>query len=290
VQPFSKTENRPDRGVTFVVAVNNAELLNANFLASPDIAQSHNCQVILQEKFASAATAYNDAIDKSVHDLMIFCHQDMFFPAGWLEQLKVTLEQLEGLDTNWGVLGCCGITRDGRYRGYVYSSGEGIIGQPSGPVEVQTLDEIVLILRKSSGLRFDKELPHFHLYGTDISMSAARLAMKSYAISVFCIHNTYQSFDLPSEFFQCCRYIRRRCREYLPIQTTCIKITRSGLDLYLRQLKQMYFKYLSRKKREALRVQDVKRLLKMLAVVRSPSPHFRDQSSKPVSALEESIW
>ena len=70
---------------------------------------------------------------------------------------------------------------------------------------VQTLDEIVLILKKSSGLRFDDSLPHFHFYGTDICLRAAQRGMRSYAISAFCVHNTHQTLVLPEEFYECCQ-------------------------------------------------------------------------------------
>jgi hypothetical protein len=254
----ANSENSGKRPITFVVAVNNREILKANFLSSPCIEPHH--QIILQEKFRSAAMAYNDALDKSVNDLIVFCHQDMFFPLSWISQLDRTLEDLGSRDPDWGVLGCCGITREGQHRGHVYSLGVGMIGQPAEPAQVQTLDEIVLILRKSSGLRFDEELPHFHLYGTDICLRAATLGKKNYAISVFCVHNTSQAFHLPNEFFDGCRYIKCVWEEFLPIQTTCIRITRSNTSVYVRRLKQLYFKYIRRKKHRVSRVADVSRL------------------------------
>jgi hypothetical protein len=252
------------KAITFVVAVNKRDVLAKNLLASPCFLGQHAHQILFQEKFTSAAAAYNDAIDKSVNDLIVFCHQDMFFPGPWVSQLQCALERLEAQDSEWGVLGCSGITRDGYYRGHVYSTGVGIIGDPSEPAEVQTLDEIVLILRKSSGLRFDEGLPHFHLYGADICLRAAMRGMKSYAISAFCVHNTYQSYALPKEFYECCEYMRRMWRTSLPIQTTCIRITRSNAPIFLRRFKQTYFKYIRRKEREVLRAEEVTRVFEDL--------------------------
>lgn len=253
-------ENPARKAITFVVCVNKRDILDRNFLASPCLAAPHPHQIIFQEGFSSATTAYNDAIDKSDNDLIVFCHQDMFFPATWISQLESIVDSLQTQDPNWGVLGCCGITSDGRFRGYVYSSGVGIIGGPSNPAEIQTLDEIILILRKSSGLRFDEKLPHFHLYGTDICLRAATRGMKSYAISVLCIHNTYQDFDLPKEFFECCDYVRREWKHFLPIRTTCIRITTSNIPIYVRRFRQMYFKYIRRRDKRVFRVADATRL------------------------------
>ena len=73
--------------VTFVVAVNDRDVLNSNFLASPCLKQEAGNPIILQEHFTSAARAYNDAIDKSSNDLIVFCHQDMFLPELWISDL-----------------------------------------------------------------------------------------------------------------------------------------------------------------------------------------------------------
>jgi hypothetical protein len=246
--------------ITFVVAVNKRDVLKKNLLASPSLCDPHPHQILLQENFSSAALAYNDAIDKSVNDLIVFCHQDMFFPAPWTSQLQRAIDYLGRRDSEWGVLGCSGITQHGLYRGHVYSSGVGFIGEPSDPSEVQTLDEIVLIFRKSSGLRFDAALPHFHLYGTDICLRAAKKGMNSYAISAFCVHNTYTNYILPEEFYECCKYMRRMWSESLPIQTTCIRITRSNLPIRLRRLREAYFKHFRHKEREVARADDVRKV------------------------------
>ena len=156
----------PRRQVTFVNAVNNRRLFERNFLASPCLDQHQDCELLVQEGFGSAAKAYNDAIDRAMHDLIVFCHQDILLPQSWLCELQSALQELEREDPQWGVLGTYGVTQDGRAWGRVYSSGLGVIGEtPPRPVAVQTLDEIVLILRKSSGLRFDESLPHFIFTG-----------------------------------------------------------------------------------------------------------------------------
>jgi hypothetical protein len=256
----SKLDMSELKPITFVVAVNNKEILGRNFLASPCLRDPHPHQILFQENFSSAALAYNDAIDKSVNDLIVFSHQDMFFPGPWIAQLQRNCDQLGSQDPKWGVLGCSGITRVRQMRGHVYSSGLGIVGNTSEPGEVQTLDEIVLIIRKSSGLRFDEGLPHFHFYGVDICLRAAERGMKSYAISAFCLHNTYQNYNLPSEFYECCEHIRKVWKKSLPIQTTCITISKSNIPVYWRRLRQAYLKHIRRKEYESTRVDDVMRV------------------------------
>ena len=258
-------ENREPSSITFVVATNNREILEKNLLASPCLCGTHRHQIVVQEDFKSAAAAYNDALDKSSNDLIVFCHQDMFFPPGWISDLQSIIERLEIKDPDWGVLGCFGATQDGQLHGYVHSSGLGILGRYSDPTEVQTLDEIVLIVRRSSGLRFDASLPNFHLYGTDICLRAASIGKRNYAISAFCIHNTYQAYTLPKEFFDCCDHIRRTWKKSLPIQTPCIRLTRLSIPVLFRKLSQVYFKHIRRTERTVLRVADPRQIFERIA-------------------------
>lgn len=251
--------------ITFVVSVSSrGEVLETNLLASSCLRAPHSHQILVQEGFASASAAYNDAIDKSINDLMVFCHQDVFFPDSWLSQLERALESLELRDPGWGVLGCAGVTRDRGYRGHVYSNGMGVLGMPfEHPAAVQTLHELVLILRKSSGLRFDEALPHFYLHGADICQRAAKRGMSSYAISAFCIHNTERKLLSP-EFYECCKHMKRVWKDCLPIQTTCIRITRFNLPLYKQRLREAYLRYIPHVVGVS-RVKDVQRVLEELA-------------------------
>jgi hypothetical protein len=245
------------KNITFAVAVNNRSVFESNFMASPCLGLPHDYQILVQEGFKSAAKAYNDAISKSLNDLIVFCHQDILLPESWLLQLDRALKYLQAADPEWGVLGCYGETQDGRGWGHLYSSGLNVIGEPfKQPVPIQTLDEIVLILRKSSRLHFDDHLPHFHLYGADICLRAAKIGMKSYAISAFCIHNTHQPLVLPEEFYECSRHIKRVWKDCLPIQTSCIRITKFNFPLYSRKLREFYLRHIRRKECGGTRVQD----------------------------------
>ena len=119
------------------------------------------------------------------------------------------------------------------------------------PMPVQTLDEVVLILRKSSGLRFDNMLPHFHFYGTDICLEALEKGRTAYAVSAFLLHNSNKTVVFPKEFFECANHIARRWKNYLPIHTSCIEVTNSMMGLYvkykyIRKVKHFYWTILGR--------------------------------------------
>jgi hypothetical protein len=230
---------RSSLALTFVVLTNDREILRQNLLASPCLQNAHPHQVIIQEGFDSAAHAYNAALEEALNDIVIFIHQDVYLPQSWIADLESTLRQLAAIDTEWGVLGCWGVRENGEGFGYLYTPGQEVIGAPlQSPASVQTLDEVVLIIRKSSGLRFNEKLPGFHLYGTEICLAATCMRLHCYAISAFCVHNSRQHFRLPPEFYACYRQVKRLRRECLPIQTSCIRITRFDGAMWWRRIKE----------------------------------------------------
>jgi len=250
---MSRTES-----ITFVVPViSKGETLEKNFLSSPCLRDPNNYQVLIQENFSSAAGAFNDAISRSVNDLIVFIHQDILLPNVWLSQLDQALDYLDHFDPNWGVLGCWGATSEDGCKGHIYSSGCALGSAFDDPKPIQTLDETVLILRKSSGLRFDENLPHFHLHGSDICLQAKKRGLNSYAISAFCIHNNECTLILPKEFYECYWTFKRKWEASLPIQTPCIRITKLDLPVYIRQLREAYLRYVRHKTSDGSRARDM---------------------------------
>jgi len=262
---MSKPDVLYNQVITFVVAVNDDGVLESNLLASPLFADNHSHQIIIRRNYASAAQAYNDALDQAVNGLLIFAHQDVFLPKDWMGRLGEALDWLYAKDPDWGVAGCFGVTPNGRHLGHVYSSGlRSILGQPfSEPVEVQTLDEMVLILRKPSGLRFDEYLPYFHFYGTDICMAARERGLKCYVVPAFCIHNSNAVYGFPKEFYAAYRHVKARWRKFLPIRTTCTTISQMDFELWRTRLVELGRRIVGVSKRPSGgRVQDPARLWK----------------------------
>jgi len=235
------------KSITFVVPVNDEYIFSSNFMSSP-LFEIDDYEIISQREFYSASKAYNDAIDRSQNDIIVFSHQDIILPAFWEKELLRSLNYLTEHDPKWGVIGCYGENREYnscKGYGYMYCIGNKKLlgGLLFHPMPIQTLDEVVLILRKSSGLRFDERLPHYHLYGTDICMTSKSRGMNCYAISAFCIHNTKKIHVLPKEFFECYKYIKRKWYSMLPIETTCIRISKCDLYNYIKYKYLRNYKY-----------------------------------------------
>jgi GT2 family glycosyltransferase len=214
------------RNWAIIVACNNEEILQNALLNSPEIISSND--VLIQRGFISASIAYNEGIKKSSSDILIFVHQDVYLPEGWEEALATSLAILEERDPSWGVLGVWGVDAYGQGAGYLYSTGlQGFVGMPlSEPTEVKSLDEVLLVIRKGSGLWFDERLPGFHLYGTDICLEALRRGLKNYVVPAFCIHNSRGIRFLPPAYWKVYFYMQRKWWNQLPVHTPCMCITR----------------------------------------------------------------
>jgi glycosyltransferase involved in cell wall biosynthesis len=211
---------------SIICAVSDEQVLQSCLLSSPGIGSA--AEIILQRGHKSAGAAYNDGIENATSDLLVFVHQDVYLPEGWIESVAESLETLQGVDPNWGVLGVWGTVNDSTQPvGYLWWTGGGAGWEKpfEGAKEVVALDEVVLILRKSSGVRFDEQLRGYHLYGADICFEARRLGRKCYAIPAFCVHNTDIGGALPLQFWKCYLYMRRKWIRQLPIVTPCTRIT-----------------------------------------------------------------
>lgn len=216
--------------ISFIVAANDDEVLHTNFLASGIFSGNHPHEIIIQKKFNSASIAYNDGIEKCKNDLMVFTHQDMYFPEGWDKTLKEDLHLIEQQDPKWGVIGCFGIDHTGTGHGYIYCNGQKkILGKKTAPKKIRVLDEIVLIFKKSSGLKYDPLLPGFHMYGTDICLISESGSRQNYAISNLAVHNTLRIKFLAADFMKSLEYIRKKYKKMMPIITPCFNIKRFKL-------------------------------------------------------------
>lgn len=215
---------------SIIVAVKreHQQVLESTLLKSPEVRT--RCELIIKRDRASAAEAYNAAISEASGDILIFCHSDVYLPERWLDSLSSIVSRLHEVDPNWGVLGAAGITSTGRFGGHLYSTGlRSILGEHFyEPLETASLDELLLVVRRSSGLKFDEGLQGFHLYGTDICMESRKQGMRNYIIPAFCVHNSIGVRYLSRDFWRAYFYMRKKWWSELPLRTCCTTITRSG--------------------------------------------------------------
>lgn len=227
----------------FVVTVNDDECLKNNLLQSQCV-NSEN--LIIQRAFSSAAAAINNAVDKYCDtEYVIFVHQDVYLPADWLDNLRKTIETLNVQDDTWAVIGVAGTNLDGNIIGRLWSQGiEQEINSGQKMEKVRSLDEVILVLKKKTGLRFDEHIAGYHLYGTDIVQQAILHGHNCYCVHMPIIHNDKKKYILDGSYHEAYKLMKKKWRNNLPIATTVIPITRHGLEYYYRNMKQLRRKLL----------------------------------------------
>ncbi len=244
-----------------IVAYNDEDVLKKSLLASIDL-KNKKIEVVLQKGYSSASNAYNHGIEKTEAEIIIFVHQDVFLPIGWFDLLIEHVKNLERRDNNWGVLGIYGVKEDGEGKGYVYSTGlKRYVGSQFDEFKkVRILDELLLIIRRSSGLLFDKKLPGFHLYGTDICLEAEKRGMNNYVLPCFAIHNSNGVKYLPNDFWRAYSYLRNKWKKKLPIITPCIQIFWPTYIMMMNNLARRFFQLSILHRKVGSRVDDPAKL------------------------------
>jgi hypothetical protein len=218
-----------------VSAVNNDSVF-AQALASSPIVRAGRVPVRVERGHASAGRAYNCGAAQMHAEYIVFAHQDVYLPAGWDEKLLAAIGKLDAAGEAWAVLGVWGVRPDGRFSGRVWCSGgnQEHVGLIDRPVEVASIDEVVIVLKRSAGMRFDEELPGFHLYATDIILQARQRAAKAFVIDAPVVHNSWcNPQPLDPAFWSAYRYMQKKWIHQLPVRTCVVDLTRWGWPLYV---------------------------------------------------------
>ncbi len=215
-----------------VAAVNDEATLGRNLLTCDMVAQAR-VNLHLVRGAASAARAYNAALDATGGEIVIFAHQDVYFPPGWLQRLRGAIAAVGARDPDWALIAPTGVSTDGRHVGRVWSSSQNAcVGEVlAGPTPAQSFDELVIVMRRAAGLRFDPDLPGFHLYGTDIVQTARARGLGAWICEMPLVHNDAFHDRLGEDYARAHRYIRRKWRAALPLRTTVLEISARGFEL-----------------------------------------------------------
>jgi hypothetical protein len=216
-----------------IAAVNNPDILASNLAASRDL-QAEPFRLHVQFDAPSCSIAYRRGLVESDAEIVVFAHQDVYLPDGWVGLLSQRIEQLDRLDPNWGVAGLFGVGEDGQHHGRSWSTGLGRqLGIPSdAPVPALCVDEMVIVLKRSSGLTFDEALPNFHLYGLDIVTTARVRGIGAYIIDAPIIHNSQPVQNLDGGFAEAYHYMQSKWADRLPLQNLIAPIETSADPLH----------------------------------------------------------
>lgn len=165
-----------------------------------------NSPLMFVQNPESATKGLNILLDKAELEsanLVVLCHQDMYFRSGWVDQV---LSQIKMLPDSWVVCGpigkdasgiVCGKFHDMRIPDHFNTS-----DIHSFPHEACCFDEAVIIVNMKKGFRFDETLEDFDLYGTLCVLQAWESHQTAWVIDAFCEHYCLRPFTwAPDEKF-----------------------------------------------------------------------------------------
>ena len=217
--------------ICIVTASHSDAILDANLRRSPCIG---TVPLHVERGAPSASIAYNAGLDATTAPYVVFAHHDVYLPPGWENLLMTRISELNAIDPSWALFGSFGVGLDHSHVGPVWSSSLGqIVGRvPMAPAPVQSFDELLVVMRRDAGIRWDAGLPGWHMYGTDIVAVARAAGRTAYAGALPCIHNDRYHAALGDDYRDCYRYMQRKWASDLPLRTPITKISRSGLHLW----------------------------------------------------------
>jgi glycosyltransferase involved in cell wall biosynthesis len=222
-----------------------AQTLERDLARSPAIANKNVALTVLWNQ-KSASIAFATAVNNATSDFLVFTHCDVYFPERWFERLAWEMDRLTQADRNWAVAGFSGVTPSGELVGRIWDCSlepwtRGIFGKALvGPVPIVSADEMAFVVRRDAGITFDPQLPEFHLYATDIILTAERAGKRSYGLDMPLIHNAKAQLYVGRDYMKSYRYMIKKWRDRLPVPTTCGILTSMPLAILLRRLRIRY--------------------------------------------------
>lgn len=170
----------------------------------------------------SATAGLNAMLDAASADIVILCHQDIRLIADGRDVLEARLHELEASDAMWAVAGNAGGVAPGRLALRITDPHGANQARGTFPARVATLDENLLIVKRSSRVGFSHDLDGFHLYGADLCLHAAQMGCTCYVIDFHIHHlspgNKNAAFHAAQRAF-----VHRWAKAMRPrwLQTTC---------------------------------------------------------------------
>lgn len=192
---MSTAAGRPKTaGVSIVCVFNNAEVRTECLDRSIDRYQGPVDVDFIPvdnraRQFSTAGAALNHGAAVARHDLVVFVHQDVY-----LHSIDRIVEAGAGLlDRSWSMLGASGVTSTGEVIGLLRDRTDLIGRSAPTPVEVDTLDEVLFMIRRdvvvADPLTEQGDLA-WHAYAVEYATRLRRSGDRVGAVDLAITHNS----------------------------------------------------------------------------------------------------
>jgi hypothetical protein len=137
-----------------------------------------------------AYAGYNLFLNVARGTYAILCHQDILLMRDGRAKLDSIIESLTKRDPNWAACGNAGSKSPGQLALRISDPHGEDQSTDHFPIQVQSLDENFIVVRRSANLALSHNLSGFHFYGADICIIADILGWNCYVIDFHLRHNS----------------------------------------------------------------------------------------------------
>ena len=155
---------------------------------------------------------------------MLFCHQDVYFPRGFGEQLNAVLAEVPPDERASALFGFIGM---GVNRATLATEPAGFVidrlhrADHAHSDTVLSIDELAIVVARESIHRIDPTLG-WHLWATDLCLAAVCThAVFPRIVRLPLFHNSSNDYVLPAAFHEAAASLRRKYPDFGPIHTLC---------------------------------------------------------------------
>lgn len=200
----------------------------------------------------------NYFLQKAQGKYVILCHQDIILHDNNKVDLLKMITEVESKDPKWAILANAGGINLKWIATHITEGATGTVRvEKDAPLQVKTVDENFIVVKKEANLALSSNLSGFHFYGTDICLIADTLGYNSYVIPFNIIHKSNGKTD--KSFFEIKKKLQKKYNTALRgrfITTTFSRMYLSGntIGFYFFNLPpilflvRQYYKFFTKKK------------------------------------------
>jgi len=198
---------------TVIVPVNDSVQFERNIAQSPGLLEV-GAQVIIAKNAPNAAAAYESARRNAHHEWIVFCHQDVYFPAGSGHAVSRLLRTMHDARARDAIIGFAGIGLDAT--GKIAKCGLLVdrrnrldFGQESN--QAVSIEDFAVAMHRDCRLRIDPTMG-WSLWATALCIEALRANAdpQPRIVRVPLLHNSQSDYQLTSAFEDGARILRER--------------------------------------------------------------------------------